>query len=335
MVKAYAALEAGAELTPFEFSYGELADNEVEIGVHYCGLCASDVSMINNSWGRSVYPLVPGHEVIGEIVATGSQVKSLAPGDAVGLGWHADYCMACQTCLGGDHNLCSSAAPTIIGRHGGFAERVRANAASVVKLPPGTDAATAGPLFCGGITVFNPLLEYAVKPTDRVGVVGIGGLGHLALKFLRAWGCEATAFTSSASKRDEALAMGAVATIDSTNAEEIKAHAGTFDLILSTVGANLDWTALVETLRPRGRLHLVGVPSEPVAVPVPSLLRQQKAISASPVGSPKAIAQMLEFAARHDIRPQVEEFSVEDINAAIAHLRDGKARYRVVINMRP
>lgn len=334
MVKAYAAMAAGGELEPYEFEFGPLADNAVEIAVEYCGLCSSDVSMINNSWGRSTFPLVPGHEVIGTIAAVGSQVRRVAVGDKVGLGWHADYCMECHTCMSGDHHLCASAAPTIIGRHGGFAERVRANAASVVKLPEGANAATTGPLFCGGITVFNPLLEYDVKPTDNVAVIGIGGLGHLAIKFLRAWGCQVTAFTSTDAKREEAIAMGAIKTIDSTSTQAIEAHAGQFDLVLSTVGVNLDWPTILTTLRPKGRLHLVGITVEPMSIGVMSLLRQQKAVSASPVGSPAAIATMLEFAAQHDIQPQTELYRAAQINDAIARLESGKARYRIVIDMR-
>lgn len=334
MVKAYAAMEASAALVPYEIEFGPLAGTDVEIAVDYCGLCSSDVSMINNSWGRSTYPLVPGHEVIGTISAVGAQVQRVAVGDRVGLGWHADYCMECHTCLSGDHNLCASAAPTIIGRHGGFAERVRANAASVVKLPEGMNPESAGPLFCGGITVFNPLLEYNVKPTDKVAVIGIGGLGHLAIKFLRAWGCEVTAFTSTAAKRAEALDMGAVATIDSTSTQDIESHANAFDLVLSTVGVNLDWPTILTTLRPKGRLHLVGITVEPMSIGVMSLLRHQKAVSASPVGSPTAIATMLEFAAQHAIEPQIEMYPASDINGAIERLRSGKARYRVVIDMR-
>lgn len=334
MVQAYAAIEPGGKLEPFEFEFGALNDAAVEIEVAYCGLCSSDVSMINNSWGRSTFPLVPGHEVIGTISAVGSQVTRVAVGDLVGLGWHADYCMECHTCLSGDHNLCGSAAPTIIGRHGGFAERVRANAASVVKLPAGADPKTAGPLFCGGITVFNPLLEYDIKPTDKVAVIGIGGLGHLAIAFLCAWGCEVTAFTSTAGKREEAIEMGASATVDSTNSADIEAHTNQFDLVLSTVGVNLDWPTILTTLRPKGRLHLVGITVEPMEIGVMSLLRHQKTVSASPVGSPAAIATMLEFAAQHNIQPQTEMFAASNINEAIARLESGKARYRVVIDMK-
>jgi uncharacterized zinc-type alcohol dehydrogenase-like protein len=202
-----------------------------------------------------------------------------------------------------------------------------------VRLPTGIDKASAGPLFCAGVTVFNPLVQYDIQSTDNVAVIGIGGLGHLALKFLHAWGCEVTAFTSSDSKKQEALAMGAHHTIDSGKPEELDKHLNTFDLIISTVDVKLDWTAYLNTLKPKGRLHFVGIPLQPLDIGVISLLRGQKAVSASPVGSPQTLARMLDFAALHNIAPDVEEYSVDQINEAVARLRSGAARYRVVVKM--
>lgn len=333
MINAFATMEAKGELVEFAYDPGPIGATDVEISVAYCGLCHSDISMIDNDWGRSRYPLVPGHEVIGRIAMVGADVRTLAVGDVVGLGWHSEYCMTCSTCTSGEHNLCASAQPTIVGRHGGFADKVRASAASVVKLPAGMDMASAGPLFCAGITVFNPLVQFGIQATARVAVIGIGGLGHLALMFLNAWGCEVTAFTSTETKRQEALAMGAHHTIDSTRADEIARHANCFDLIVSTADVKLDWPGYLSTLKPKGRLHFVGIPLQPLEIPVISLLRGQKSVSASPVGSPATIAAMLDFAVRHRIKPVVEEFPVAQINDAIARLRSGAPRYRVVINM--
>lgn len=332
MIKAYAVFEPGGELKPYEYDPGPLASDQVEIEVEHCGICHSDLSMIDNEWGMSQYPLVPGHEVIGTIGAVGADVTHLKPGQRVGLGWHSGYCMHCETCLSGDQNLCSAAESTIVGRHGGFADKVRASAASVVLLPEGVDPASAGPLFCGGITVFNPLVQYGISPNARVGVVGIGGLGHMALQFLNAWGCEVTAFTSSAAKREEALSLGAHHTLDSRDADALAAAAGRFDLILSTVNVKLDWNAYLGTLKPKGRLHIVGATLEPLDVGAFSLILAQRSVSGSPVGSPVTIGKMLDFAARHDIKPVTESFSFEKINDAIAHLRNGKARYRVVLS---
>lgn len=200
MIRAYAAQEKGGKLEPFDYDPGILADEDVEIAVEYCGICHSDLSMLDNDWGLTTYPFVPGHEVVGTIAALGAKVKELKLGQRVGLGWFSRSCSTCETCMSGDQNLCATAEGTIVGRHGGFAERVRAHHSWLVPLPDQLDAAKAGPLFCGGITVFNPIVQFNIKPTARVGVIGIGGLGHIALKFLKAWGCEVTAFSSSPDK---------------------------------------------------------------------------------------------------------------------------------------
>jgi len=183
-----------------------------------------------------------------------------------------------------------------------------------------------------GVTVFGPIAHFGIRPTDRVGVVGIGGLGHLALQFLNAWGCEVTAFTSNATKHAEALAMGAHHVATSTDAGDIARLAGSLDLVIVTVNVPLDWGAILSTLGPRGRLHFVGAVLEPVPVPVFSLLDGQKSITGSPIGSPAAMAKMLEFCARHRIEPQVEHFPMSRVNEALDHLRAGKARYRIVLD---
>lgn len=331
MIKAYAAHEAGGELKPFEYEPGELGRSEVEIDVQFCGICHSDLSMLNNEWGITSYPLVPGHEVAGTVGKIGVDVTNLSVGDKVGLGWHSRYCMTCHSCMEGDHNLCATAEGVIIGRHGGFADKVRAHAASVVPLPSDIDMKSAGPLFCGGITVFNPLVQFDIKPTDKVAVIGIGGLGHMALKFLNAWGCEVTAFTSSESKKKEALEFGAHHTINSRDSEAIGAASGRFDFIISTVNVKLDWNAYVSALRPRGRLHFVGVTLEPLDLSLFPMIMGQRSISASPVGSPATIGKMLEFAVTHKIEPIVETFSFDDINEAMERLKSGKAHYRIVL----
>ena len=332
MIKAFAALEPGGEIKPFEYDPGQLRRNDVEIDVEHCGICHSDLSMINNEWGFTQYPLVPGHEIIGTISKVGEDVTSLQVGQRVGLGWHSGYCMTCPSCLGGDHNLCAHQEGTIVGRHGGFAEKVRAHDASVVLLPKELDIKSAGPLFCGGITVFNPLLQFDIKPTDKVGVIGIGGLGHMALMFLNAWGCKVTAFTSSDSKKAEAIEMGAHQTINSRNSEELEAAAGQFDLILSTVNVKLDWNTYLSTLNSKGRLHFVGAVMDPLDIGVFPLIMGQRSISGSPVGSPATIAKMLNFAAMHNIKPIVENYPFDQVNEAIEKLKSGKARYRIVLS---
>jgi alcohol/geraniol dehydrogenase (NADP+) len=269
---------------------------------------------------------------VGTIRDIGPGVSHHQIGRQVGLGWHSGYCMTCPSCLSGDHNLCANAQGTIVNRHGGFADKVRAHAASVVALPENIDAHSAGPLFCGGITVFNPLVQFGVKPTDRVAVIGIGGLGHMALQFLNAWGCQVTAFTSSDAKKKEALELGAHQTLNSRDPDEIKAAAGHFDMILSTVNVKLDWNDYIQTLKPRGRLHYVGATLEPLDLNIFPLIMGQRSISASPVGSPANIAQMLDFAVRHGIKPVIETFPMEKVNNAMDRLRSGQARYRLVLS---
>lgn len=331
-VHAWAAQEAAKPLVRFDYDPGPLGAEEVEIRVEHCGLCHSDLSLIDNEWGFSNYPIVGGHEVIGTVVALGSGAKGLQLGQRVGLGWMSGSCMSCKSCLGGEPQLCRAGVPTIVGHHGGFADRVRAHWLWTCPLPEGLNPAKAGPLLCGGITVFSPFLTFDIKPVHRVGVVGIGGLGHLALKFARAWGCEVTAFTSSESKRDEALALGAHRVVSSTDPKSMKAIAGQLDLVLVTVNVMLNWKALMSTLAPNGRLHLVGILPQPMEVEAFPLISGQRSVSGSPTGSRQDIDTMLAFAARHGIEPQTEHYPMSRINEALDHLRAGKARYRVVLD---
>ena len=330
-VKALAAGKAGAELSPFEYELGEIGAHEVEIRVTHCGICHSDLSMIDNDWGLSAYPLVAGHEVAGVVTAIGEQVSHLQPGQTVGLGWFSHSCGHCRTCNKGDHNMCASAQATIVGRHGGFASAVRCDARWAVPIPDGVKPEHAGPLFCGGITVFNPIVQFGVQPTDRVGVIGIGGLGHMALAFLNKWGCEVTAFTSTGGKMDEARSLGAHRCVNSRDDDAITAEAGRFDFILSTVNVDLNWQAYVNALGPRGRLHTVGAVLNSIPVGAFDLIMQQRSVSGSPLGSPATTADMLDFCARHDIQPVTETFKMSRANDALEHLKSGRARYRIVL----
>ncbi len=330
-IHAYAALQPGTPLQPFTYEPGELQPDQVEIAVSYCGICHSDLSMINNDWGNAIYPLVPGHEIVGEIVAVGDQVHHLIIGQKVGLGWFSGSCMTCLPCLSGHHNLCVAHEQTIVQRHGGFADRVRCHWVWAIPLPPALEMAKAGPLFCGGITVFNPLLQFNVKPTDRVGVIGIGGLGHLAVQFLHKWGCEVFAFSSSTTKRSELLNLGAHHVIDSNASQQLAALKGKLHFIIATVNVPLNWSLYLDCLAPQGRLHIVGAVLEPLPIHAFALITGQKSLSGTPLGSPATTATMLEFCARHGIAPVIEVFPLSQVNEALAHLAAGKARYRVVL----
>jgi uncharacterized zinc-type alcohol dehydrogenase-like protein len=327
----WAAPTPNALLEPISYDVGPLRPNQVEIRVDSCGICHSDLSMIGNEWGNSTYPLVAGHEAIGIIEHLGENVTHLSVGQRVGMGWFAGSCMTCPSCMSGRHQLCGTAEQAIVGRHGGFADRMRANAEWAIPLPQGVDPASAGPLFCGGITVFAPILDCGVKPTQRVGVVGIGGLGHLAVQFLNKWGCEVTAFTSSPAKQNEARRLGAHHVVSSTDPKALAAIAGSLDFLLVTVNVPLDWNAYLSALAPDGRLHIVGAVLQPLPIPAFSLIGGRKSISGSPLGSPATVATMLDFCARHHIAPVTESFAMADINAALDHLRQGKARHRIVL----
>jgi uncharacterized zinc-type alcohol dehydrogenase-like protein len=330
-IKAFAALGKGQPLKPLEYDAGPLKPEQVEIKVSHCGICHSDLSMLDNEWGLSAYPLVAGHEVVGTVTAAGPAVKRIKVGDRVGLGWFSGSCMSCPQCLAGDHNLCATVESTIIGRHGGFADRVRCNWEWATPLPAAIESVSAGPLFCGGITVFNPIVQFGVRPTDRVGVVGIGGLGHLAVQFLNKWGCEVVAFTSTEAKHAEALRLGAHQAVSSKDTDGLKQLAGSLDFILVTANVTLPWDLYLAALAPKGRLHFVGAVLEPVPVAAFSLIFGQKSMSGSPVGSPATTARMIAFCARHAIAPIIEKFPLSRVNDALDRLRSGRARYRVVL----
>jgi uncharacterized zinc-type alcohol dehydrogenase-like protein len=306
-IKAWVAPAAKQKLVQQDVDLGPLGDEEVEVQVDHCGLCHSDLSMLENEWNLTTFPAIFGHEVVGKVTAVGSAAKGRQVGQRVGVGWSAGSCMHCRECMSGSQHLCAQVQPTIVGHRGGFAERVRAHWAWTIPLPENLNVADAGPLLCGGITVFNPLAMYA-KPTSRVGIVGIGGLGHMGVKFAAAYGCEVTAFTSSPAKFDEARSFGA--------------H-----------HVPLDWNGLINTLAPNGRLHMVGAVTEPMPIAALPLIFGQKSVSGSPTGSPVAISTMLDFAARHEISPQTEHLPMSQINEAFEHLRAGKARYRIVLDV--
>lgn len=330
-INAYAATSAGAPLEPFSFDAGELGTEEVEIKVTHCGICHSDLSMLDNDWGMTAYPFVPGHEAVGTVTALGSGAKGLQIGQRVGIGWSAYSCLSCHECLSGRHNLCAKNQGTIVGRHGGFADKLRAQWTWVRPLPEGLDMSTTGPLLCGGITVFAPFFEYAIPPTARVGIIGIGGLGHMALQFANKWGCEVHAFTTSESKEAEARKLGAHHVHNTKNPDALKKIAGSLDLIISTINVPLDLHGLLSTLAPTGRLHVVGAVIKPMPLPALDLIFGQKSISGSPTGSPTVMDAMLNFSARHAIAPITETFALSQVNDAMEHLRSGKARYRIVL----
>jgi alcohol/geraniol dehydrogenase (NADP+) len=334
-VIAYAAMEAGAELRPYEYDAGTLGPLEVDVDVTHCGICHTDVGMIDDEWGYSQFPVVAGHEAVGVVSAVGELVDPdrLAVGQRVGVGAISGSCMSCEFCLTGRHQLCPERDDTVLrGHRGAFASSVRASDwRFAYPIPDAIESESAGPLLCAGATVFAPLVRHGVKPTDRVGVVGIGGLGHLAIQFAHAWGCEVTAISSSADKRDEALELGADHFIATRGTDDLAQSAGIFDFIMSTVSADIPWDEYVAALPPQGTLSVVGVPEKAMTISPLSLLMSEKRISGGVPASRPETLQMLEFAARTGVRPMVEVFSMTDIDRAVGHVRTGKPRYRAVV----
>lgn len=331
-MKTYAFATMSADSAP-ELSSYELSDvghEQVLVEVENCGLCHSDLSMLHNEWGMTSYPFVGGHEIIGRAIKVGPGVSHIEVGQRVGVGWCASSCRDCGQCLSGHHNRCPQQTATIVGRPGGFASHVLAQGLWAFPIPESLRAETAGPLFCGGITVFNPFVSNNIVPTDRVGVVGIGGLGHLALQFAHAWGCEVTAFSSSANKEEEARSLGAHHFVDSRDEAARKELTGRFAMILVTVNVAMDWQSFIPMLAPGGVLHFVGA-APPVELQVFPMIQGEKSFKASPLGSPATVHKMLEFCARHKIEAMTERFPMSRLADAVKHLEEGKARYRIVL----
>ena len=316
---------------PFRYDPGELGPQEVEIGVTHCGICHSDLHLISNDWGISQYPFIPGHEIVGTVTAVGADVRSLEAGQRVGLGWQSNSCGTCEWCSRGMENLCALAEATCVHRNGGYADRVRANARFVIPIPEALESAHAAPLLCGGITVYNPLRSHGINPSSRVGVVGIGGLGHIAIQFARVFGAEVTAFSTSAAKEEEVRALGAHNFVNTRESKAMKEMAGTQDFILSTVNADLDWGVFVQTLRPTGTLCFVGVPPSPVSVSAFPLITGIRTLTGNPTGSPYRLREMLDVAARHGVKAQIESFPMSKANEAIEKVKKNKVRYRAVL----
>jgi uncharacterized zinc-type alcohol dehydrogenase-like protein len=330
-IQGLAAHAAGAELLSYRYDPGKLGSQEVEIVVTHCGVCHSDLHLISNDWGLSQYPFIPGHEIIGTVGAVGSDVRGLSVGQRVGLGWQSNSCGVCEWCTRGMENLCPTMEATCVHRNGGYADRVRANARFVIPIPDALKSEGAAPLLCGGITVYNPLRTHGVNPSSRVGVVGIGGLGHMAIQFARAFGAEVTAFSTSASKEEEARTMGAHHFVNSRESKALKEIAGTQDLILNSANADQDWGVYIQALRPMGTLCFLGVPPSPISLQAFPLIGGLKSISGSPIGSPHRLREMLDVAARHGVRAMTEPFAMPKANEAIQKVKKGRVRYRAVL----
>jgi uncharacterized zinc-type alcohol dehydrogenase-like protein len=330
-IHGLAAHAAGAQLVPYKYQVEELGPNDVEVKISHCGVCHSDVHLIDNDWGMSKYPFIPGHEIVGMVTEVGSAVTDRKVGERVGIGWQSDSCGVCEWCRRGEEHLCPKAQSTCVGRNGGYADAIRVNSRFAIPVPEVLESENVAPLLCGGITVYSPLRNWLARPASRVGVVGIGGLGHMGLQFAKAFGCEVTAFSTSKDKEAEARSLGANHFVNTRDTGALKKVSGCFDLILSTVSADQDFQGFVGALRPKGTLVVLGAAPSPLQIAAFSLIGGQKAIAGSPTGSPGDLHEMLDVAARHGVKAITETFAMKDANKAVERVKKNKVRYRAVL----
>lgn len=332
-IECYAAYAAKERLRPFSYPEPQqLRPMEALVRISHCGICHSDIHLIDNDWKVSRYPLVPGHEIIGIIEKTGGAVRALKPGQRVGVGWQAGSCGHCEWCKRGEENLCPDDEATALGHYGGFAQKVIVDSRFAFSIPRVMRSENAAPLLCGGVTVFSPLRRLVARG-QKVGIVGIGGLGHLALQFARALGYEVTAFSHSPDKEKEARHFGAARFVGSTRKSDLAKLTRSFDFILITSYVKLDWAAYLGMLRPNGRLIVVGAVNEPLEIPSGAIISGQKGVVGSVIGSRPMIKDMLNFAARHHIAAQTEVLPLAQVNAALDKVRENKVRYRMVLEV--
>jgi len=329
-ILGYAARAAGQPLEPFTYEAPELGDHDVRVSVSHCGVCYTDIHAIDDYYGLFSYPFVAGHEIVGYVSDVGPAASGLKEGDRVGIGWQGRSCRSCEWCLQGEEHLCQDIADCGTWTpYGGFSSSVVVDGRFVYPLPDAMPPEVAAVLMCAGITVYSPLRTYAVEPARKVGVLGVGGLDHLAIQFAHALGCDVTAISSSPGKKEQALGFGAdhfVVVGDEAGMKQLDYY---FDLLLCTAHGEIDWESLLMTLRKKGRLVLIGFPR--VALHPLDLVAHQLSITGSFIGSRAAMRDMLSFAQAQGIVPQVELMPMSEVNEAIRRVRDNQARYRIVL----
>ena len=330
-IKAFAAKSKKDQLLPFSYEVKTLKPYEVLIDITHCGICHSDIHLIDDDWQRSIYPLVPGHEVVGKIVEVGTMAR-LKIGDRVGVSWLYSSCLECPTCLSGDTQVCPDRKATCIGHHGGFAKQMTADSRFVYLIPQKLSSAIAAPLLCAGATVYAPMRRLKIQAAHHVAILGIGGLGHLAIMFSKAFGCNVTAISSNKDKKEEAIKFGAqdFITLDELEKNPQKV-AMRFDFILATTHADMDWNRVCSTLKPSGTLCFLGRPQDPIVIDPSVAFGSERSITGSAVANRLMIQEMLQFCQDHEIKPQIELMKMSQINEAIERVRQNRARYRIVL----
>jgi len=342
-VKAYAAQSKGSPLKPIEIRRREVGDNDVLIDIAYCGICHSDIHQVRDEWGGSSFPMVPGHEIVGRVGKVGRKVTRFRAGDIAGVGCFVDSCRTCPTCRRGMEQFCENGTAftynsTEMDRktptYGGYSSQIVVDDAYALKIPGGLDLAGAAPLLCAGITTYAPLRRLQVKKGDRVGVVGLGGLGHMAVKIAAAMGAEVTMLSTSRAKEADARRLGAHAFVLTTDPGALKRLAGTFDVLVDTVSARHDPNPYLRTLRVEGSMAVVGLPPEALPVPFEALVQGNKSLIGSMIGGIAETQEMLDFCARHQLVSDVETIPASRIDEAYERTLRNDVRYRFVIDAR-
>jgi uncharacterized zinc-type alcohol dehydrogenase-like protein len=338
--RAYAAAEAGARLAPTTIERREVGPRDVSIEIDACGVCHSDIHQAEADWGMDIFPMVPGHEIVGRITAVGSEVTKHQIGDRVGVGCYVASCGSCAACEAGDENYCPDWSTTYNGyerdgvtpTYGGYSDHIVVDEHYVLRIPENADTQAVAPLLCAGITVYPPLKDYA-GPGKEIGVIGLGGLGHVAVRIAKAMGSRVTVFSHSPSKEADARKLGADAFASSTDTSAFKAMRMSFDMILSTVSAPIDVDAYLGLLKTRGTLSIVGLPVEPLTFEAGNLVGEARTIVGAKLAGVDATQEMLDFCAEHGIVADIEVIDIADINEAWQRVKDSDVRYRFVIDI--
>jgi len=341
-VNGYAAHSAKEALVPFTFERREVGAKDVQIEILFCGVCHSDLHTARNEWQNTVYPVVPGHEIVGRVTAVGADVKVFKVGDLAGVGCLSDSCRVCPDCADGLEQYCDQEIFTYnspdkhTGKmtYGGYSNHIITDEHFVLRVPPKLDLAAVAPLLCAGITTYSPLRHWKVGPGSKVGIVGLGGLGHMAVKLAHAMGAHVVLFTTSANKIEDAKRLGANEVVISKNPDEMKKHLKSFDFILNTVAASHNLDIFTELLKRDGTMCLNGVPEFPHPSPsIFNLIFKRRQIAGSLIGGIKETQEMLDFCAEHNITSDIEIIAIKDINQAYERMLKGDVKYRFVIDM--
>ena len=339
--KGYAGFDATSPLKPHSFERREVGDNDVLVDIKYCGVCHSDIHTVRNEWKRTTYPIVPGHEIVGTVKQVGSKVKKFKAGDIVGVGCMVNSCGECENCKAGLQQFCSKGmtqtynSPEKDGQttKGGYSDNIVVNEKFVLKVPENLKLEGVAPLLCAGITTYSPLRHWKIGKGHKVGIVGLGGLGHMGVKFANSMGAHVVVFTTSPNKKDDALKMGAHEVIISKNANEMEKHTGTFDFILDTVSAPHQVPDYLAQLKVDGTLCMVGASPEPHQIPSMPLIFGRKSLSGSLIGGVEETQEMLDYCGKHNITCDIEMIPMEKINEAYERVVKSDVKYRFVIDM--